>query len=81
MTNLEKYNKVFCESLEIGAEKLAGLKYQDVESWDSVGHMNLMAELEDAFDIMMETDDIVDFSSYEKGKEILAANYDVNFDE
>ena len=41
MTNLEKYNKVFCESLEIGEEKLAGLKYQDVESWDSVGHMNL----------------------------------------
>lgn len=81
MTNLEKYNKVFCDSLEISEEKLAGLKYQDVESWDSVGHMNLMAELEDAFDIMMETDDIVDFSSYEKGKEILAANYDVNFDE
>lgn len=81
MTNLEKYNKVFCESLEISEEKLAGLKYQDVETWDSVGHMNLMAELEEAFDIMMETDDIVDFSSYEKGKEILSANYDINFDE
>ena len=78
MTNLEKYNKVFCESLEISEEKLAGLKYQDVETWDSVGHMNLMAELEDAFDIMMETDDIVDFSSYEKGKEILA-KYGVEF--
>ena len=76
MTNLEKYNKVFCESLEINEEKLAGLKYQDVETWDSVGHMNLMAELEEAFDIMMETDDIVDFSSYEKGKEILK-KYDV----
>jgi len=81
MTNLEKYNKVFCESLEISEDKLANLQYQGVETWDSVGHMNLMAELEEAFDIMMETDDIVDFSSYEKGKEILAANYDVNFDE
>lgn len=81
MTNLEKYNQVFCESLDITEDKLVGLKYQDVEAWDSVGHMNLMAELEDAFDIMMETDDIVDFSSYEKGKEILAANYDINFDE
>ena len=81
MTNLEKYNQVFCESLEITEDKLAGLEYQGVELWDSVGHMNMMAALEDAFDIMMETDDIVDFSSYEKGKEILAANYDINFDE
>lgn len=81
MTNLEKYNQVFCESLEITEDKLPGLEYQGVELWDSVGHMNMMAALEDAFDIMMETDDIVDFSSYEKGKEILAANYDVNFDE
>ncbi len=81
MTNLEKYNQVFCENLEITEDKLAGLKYQGVELWDSVGHMNLMAALEDTFDIMMETDDIVDFSSYEKGMEILKANYDVNFDE
>jgi len=81
MTNLEKYNQVFCESLEITEDKLPGLEYQGVELWDSVGHMNMMAALEDAFDIMMETDDIVDFSSYEKGKKILAANYDINFDE
>lgn len=71
MTNLEKYNKVFCDTLQIDESKLSGLQYQGVELWDSVGHMSLMAELEDAFDIMMETDDIVDFSSYEKGKEIL----------
>ena len=44
--------------------------------WDSVGHMTLMAAIEDAFDIMLDTDDIVDFSSYEKGKEILK-KYDV----
>lgn len=81
MTNLEKYNQVFCESLEITEDKLPGLEYQGVELWDSVGHMNMMAAMEEAFDIMMETDDIVDFSSYEKGKEILAANYDINFDE
>lgn len=79
MSNLEKYNKVFCETLQISEDKLADLKYQDVELWDSVGHMTLMAELEDAFDIMMETDDIVDFSSYEKGKEILSKNYDIEF--
>lgn len=71
MTNLEKYNKAFCDTLQIDESKLAGLQYQSTELWDSVGHMSLMAELEDAFDIMLDTDDIVDFSSYEKGKEIL----------
>lgn len=80
MTNLEKYNKAFCESFEITEDKLNGLKYQDIELWDSVGHMTLVANLEDAFDIMMETDDIIDLSSYEKGKEILAKNYGISFE-
>ena len=80
MTNLEKYNKAFCDAFEIAEDKLAGLKYQDIELWDSVGHMTLVANLEDAFDIMMETDDIIDLSSYEKGIEILTNNYEVNFD-
>ena len=71
MSNLEKYNEIFCENLQVTAEKLPELKYQGVELWDSVGHMTLMAALEDAFDIMLDTDDIIDFSSYEKGKEIL----------
>ena len=72
MTNLEKYDGAFIEAFEIEADKLAGLKYQDIEALDSVGHMTLIALLEDAFDIMMETDDIIDFSSYEIGKEILS---------
>ena len=80
MSNLEKYNSAFIETFEITEDQLAGLKYQDIESWDSVGHMGLVAALEDAFDIMMDTDDIIDFSSYEKGKEILAkADYGVKF--
>ena len=77
MENLETYNKVFCETLQIEESQLNGLEYQGVELWDSVGHMTLMAALEDAFDIMLDTDDIVDFSSYEKGKEILK-KYDVD---
>lgn len=76
MTNLEKYNNVFVENLQVSEDQLATLKYQCVELWDSVGHMTLVAALEDAFDIMMDTDDIIDLSSYEKGKEILK-KYDV----
>lgn len=71
MTNLEKYNKAFISSFNVEEEALATLEYQGVKEWDSIGHMSLVSELEDAFDIEMETDDIVDFSSYEKGKEIM----------
>ena len=79
MTQLEKYNKVFVDILEIKEDELAELKYQDIPSWDSVGHMTLIAALEDAFAIMMDTEDIIDLSSYEKGKEILEERYDVEF--
>lgn len=72
MTNYEKYIKVFVDIFEVDEETAKNLKYQDIEAWDSVGHMGLIAALEDTFDIMMDTDDIIDFSSFEKGKEILA---------
>lgn len=71
MTNLEKYNNAFIETLDVKTDQLEGLEYQNIKSWDSVGHMGLIAALEDAFDIMMDTDDIIDLSSYEKGKEII----------
>ena len=76
MSNKEKYTKAFMESLDVEEGQLAGLAYQDVAAWDSVGHMGLISELEDAFDIQFETDDIVDFNSYEKGIELLK-KYDV----
>lgn len=81
MESLEKYEKAFIETFEISKEKLVGLQYQGTDLWDSVGHMSLIANLEDSFDIMMETDDIIDLSSYEKGMEILSEKYDVNFKE
>lgn len=71
MTNLEKYIAAFEECLEVSGDQLETLEYQGAVSWDSVGHMSLMAALEDAFDIMLDTDDIIDFSSFQKGKEIL----------
>lgn len=72
MTNLEKYNRAFVNALGVSEEELnEKLVYQSVQNWDSVGHMSLVAEIETEFDIMMDTDDIIDLSSYEKGKEIL----------
>lgn len=79
MSNLEKYNKIFMEALSVSQSDLnEKLVYQSIPDWDSVGHMGLVAELEDAFDIMFETDDIIDFNSYEKGKELLE-KYDIKF--
>ena len=49
MTNLEKYKKAFCDAFETTEEKLVGLKYQGVELWDSVGHMTLVANLQEQF--------------------------------
>ena len=80
MTNLEKYNQAFMETFEITEDKILGLRYQDIEAWDSVGHMSLIGRIEDTFDIMLDTNDIIDFNSYEKGKEILAkADYGIEF--
>ncbi len=76
MSNLEKYDAAFVSALQIDNSQLNGLNYQSVEGWDSIGHMTLVSALEEAFDIMMDTDDIIDFSSYEKGKEIIQ-KYDV----
>ena len=78
MTNLEKLTNVFVETFSIDATKTAGLQYQGIEAWDSVGHMSLVAAIEDAFDISLDTDDIIDMSSFEKAQEILK-KYDVEF--
>ena len=82
MTNVEKYNQIFMDTFEVSEDQLATLNYQDIPAWDSVGHMSLIAALEEAFDIMMETDDIIDLSSYKKGMEVLAKeDYGVDFNE
>jgi acyl carrier protein len=78
MDNLEKYNNAFITSFNVTNDILEELQYQSVDAWDSVGHMELMTELETAFDIMIEVEDMIDFSSYKKGKEILK-KYNVIF--
>ena len=71
MTNLEKYNHAFIDAFGVSESSLEGLQYQGIPEWDSVGHMGLIAAIEDAFEISFETDDIVDFSSYQKGKDLI----------
>ena len=78
MSNLEKYNQAFIECFKVTEDMLETLKYRDIPSWDSVGHMDLIVALEDNFDVEFESTDIVDLSSYVKGKEILK-KYNIEF--
>jgi acyl carrier protein len=72
MLNKEIYDRVFIESFSVSTDMLNdSFIYQSIPAWDSVGHMGLIAGLEEAFDIMLETDDIIEFSSYKVGMEKL----------
>ena len=72
MSNKDNYDRVFIESFDLDEKKLNDkLEYNSIKSWDSIGHMQMIAELEDTFEIEFEMDDIIDFSSYKKGFEIL----------
>lgn len=72
MSNLEKYNKVFMEVLNARPEQLnESFTFRDVPQWDSVAHLSLISELEDVFDVMFDSEDILHYGSYENGKKIL----------
>ncbi len=72
MENREKLVKVFAEALGVKEDVITNeLQYNSIPEWDSVAHMSLIAEIEDAFDIMLDTDDIIDMSSPVKALEIV----------
>ena len=72
MTNREKYNNAFREAFDLDSDSnLNDLAYQSIDEWDSIGHMALISELEDAFEITIKTEDLVQFESYNQGTQIL----------
>lgn len=77
---VDKYNKVFMDVFELpSTDGLPSLRYRESEKWDSIGHMMLCAALEDAFDIHLEGEDILEIQSYEIGITVLG-KYGVVFD-
>lgn len=77
MENLEKYNNAFVQVFGVKTEDLNdNFGKETVEEWDSVHQLSLIAELEEAFDIMLDPEDIMEMTSYAKGKELLR-KYDV----
>ena len=68
MSNREKYDRVFMEVFEVSADQLSeALEYQSIPAWDSVGHMSMIAALEDEFDVSFEMDDVIEFGNYSTG--------------
>lgn len=79
MTNLEKYNNIFVEVFGVDPTELGNSFSKDtVDLWDSVHQLNLVSLAEETFDIMLDPEDIMNFTSYEKGKEIVS-NQGVDF--
>ncbi len=78
MSTLAKYKQIFSSVFSLKDDyDFDKLNYQDIPEWDSIGHMTLVSELENEFSISIDTDDIVDFSSFKKGIELLK-KYKVN---
>ena len=71
MTNLEKYQNACVEGLELPRESVESATMDTVERWDSIGQMSLMAIIEDEFQIELEPDEIIAFTSYQAGLDIL----------
>lgn len=80
MSNEVVLKNAFAEGLGVTVDDVEwdSLEYRGIEQWDSVAHMQVVAEIEDAFDIMMEIDDVIAMSSFTITKEILG-KYDVSF--
>lgn len=77
MTNLEKLNSIFCEVFSVEATALnSEFNKDNVEGWDSVRQLSLTSSVEDEFDIMLDAEDIIGFTSYENAIEVLK-KYDI----
>lgn len=73
MADIERLRVVFRKSLEVSDDfPVDSLEYRGIEKWDSLAHMSLVAALEDEFGVMIDTDDVIDMSSFTKAREILA---------
>ncbi len=77
MTNLEKLNAIFCEVFSVEESALnSEFDKNSIEGWDSVRQLSLTSSVEDEFDIMLDAEDILEFTSYDNAKAILA-KYDI----
>ena len=72
MTTEQQLQDIFANALSIPADQVTDdLSYQSIPEWDSVSHIYLISELEAAFNISIDTDEVLEMSSVEKVKDTL----------
>lgn len=74
MTNIEKYKNAFVEGLEIAADEVENATMENVDKWDSIGQMSLVAVIEDAFNVEFEPEEVMRFTSFAAGLDILKSH-------
>lgn len=80
MTNLEKLNAVFCEIYSVDETALNNnFINTNVENWDSIHQLSMVAAIEEAFDLLIDTEDVLEMISYENVKSVLASKYEIAF--
>lgn len=80
MTNLEKLNQIFCEVYSVDESALnESFVNTDVDIWDSIHQLSMVAAIEEAFDLMMDAEDILEMTSYENVKQLLTSKYEIAF--
>ena len=80
MTNLEKLNQIFCEVYSVEESALnESFVNTDVDTWDSIHQLSMVAAIEEAFDLMMDAEDILEMTSYESVKQLLSSKYEITF--
>ncbi len=80
MTNLEKLNQIFCETFNVEESALNETFINtNVDTWDSIHQLSMVAAVEEAFDLMMDAEDILEMTSYESVKQLLSSKYEIAF--
>lgn len=80
MTSLEKLNQIFCDVYSVDESALnETFVNTNVDSWDSIHQLSMVAAIEEAFDLMMDAEDILEMTSYENVKNLLKSKYDISF--
>jgi len=65
MSETDRLRRVFRTALSLpGDHDVDSLEYRSIASWDSIAHMSLVAAIEDEFGIMLDTDEVLDLSTF-----------------
>lgn len=79
MENRKKYNEIFTDVFSVDESRLdEQFDRNAISNWDSIHQLNLISYVEEVFDIMLDTEDVLNFTSYVRGIEILSTKYGIN---